>query len=149
MNNLYTADEIAEVIRDCGFDVEMRPLHESREMRMNSRSSGVAWQAVLLGDDPFYSALCMRVPVWVRRDPYMWVNDWNHAHWTQASVATEPESNRPFRNGEYRLAAIEATLPFGTGVDTAYIAGFVTWWASELSDLKELPDVELFAELPL
>lgn len=149
MNNLYTADEIVEVIRDCGFEVEMCSPHESTEMRINSRSSDVVWQIVLLGNQPFYKAMCLRVPAWVSRDPFIWVNDWNRAQWTQASVVLEPESNRPFRSGDCRLVAIEAMLPFGSGVDTDYIAGFVTWWSGEMSDLKQQPDVELFEELPL
>lgn len=149
MTNLYTAQEIADMLRKMGCDAWSNVRLYDDHSRVNSRVHGIPWQVEMLGGAPFHTELLARVPLWVEGDPLRWTNDWNCSRSSQAFAVHDPATCRPIRKGKKRLVGIEAFLSFGDGVESGYIVRFFEWWIAELKCLRLSPRVEFFEELPI
>lgn len=149
MTNLFTAEEIAEILRELGCDAKSTSRLDDEQSQVHVRIGDVAWHVLLLGSPPFHTEMLVRVPLWVKGEPLRWANDWNRQRSSQAFAVYDEESNRPLRNGRRFLIGIESFLSFGLGVDGGYVGRFLNWWVSEVQHLRTLPNVEFFQELPL
>jgi hypothetical protein len=149
MINLYTAQEIADILRRLGCEAESELRLYDDYSRVNSKTYGIPWQVVMLGSAPFHTELLTRVPLWVEGDPLRWTNDWNCSRSSQAFAVHDPATRRPIKKGRRRLVGIEALLSFGDGVKPEYVIRFLGWWIMELKHLRVRPQVEFFEELSL
>ena len=77
MNESFTVEEIAELIRDEGYKA-LVTIDEDEDAFISSASDGAEWDVVMLGLSPFFGSISFRYLLFSKTDPIEECNKFNN-----------------------------------------------------------------------
>ena len=141
----FTANEIATAIQELGFQAKI--FTDEDRPKIESASSGVRWTAQLCGSDPFFNSMFLHIPIWIKENPFQWVNNWNSCHWSSMAHVVMPDDDTPLvadEDGAYMIM-VNFTYDFEGGVSHNYLEHAFTQWLRTIDELSELEDIKMCA----
>jgi hypothetical protein len=127
MNESFTVEEIAELIREEGYKA-LITIDEDEDALISSASDGTDWRVVMYGLAPFYESISFRALLFVESDPLETCNRFNadYRFLKLYRVINENEGE-----DEY-FVRVEMDCDFAGGVSKTMISASIRRWISTL-----------------
>ena len=139
MNESFTVEEIAELIRDEGYKALVAIDEEDGDATIESASDGTDWRVHMVGVAPFYESILIRASFHTDNNPIEDCNKFNNEYrFLKLYRVTEFEPD----DGGFDVRA-EMDCDFAGGVSTLMISATIRRWIALLPVAAEAVFTEL------
>ena len=127
MNESFTVEEIAELIRDEGYKA-LVTIDEDEDAFISSASDGAEWDVVMLGLSPFFGSISFRYLLFSETDPIEDCNKFNNDY---RFLKMYREVGEEEDKGKF-YARAEMDCDFAGGVSKLLVSATIRRWIALL-----------------
>jgi hypothetical protein len=138
----FTAEEIAEIVRDLGLPAEIE-VNDEQSACINVITDDVEW-SILLGDNgPFYRSVALATHKFIKDEPLLYANNWNYAHIPPAIVLDDPATKAPMldEDGNY-LVSLLWRIYFWNSITVEYLSNSIASFHEDVLEFLEIDEFE-------
>ena len=133
MNESFTVEEIAELIRDEGYKA-LITIDEDEDAFISSASDGTEWYVVMHGLAPFYESISFRALLFAESDPIEDCNKFNNDYRylkLYRVVDEDDDEDKDKEDGKF-YARAEMDCDFAGGVSKLMVSATIRRWIAIL-----------------
>ena len=134
----FTAEELAEIVRELGLPAEIE-IDDDQSARINVITDDVEWSVILGDNGPFYRSVALATHKFVEEEPFAYANSWNFAHIPPALVLDDPATKAPMidEEGNY-LVGLLWRIYFWNSISVEYLSNSFASFHEDVLEFQEI-----------
>jgi len=137
----FTAEELAEIVRELGLPAEIE-IDDDQSARINVITDDVEWSVILGDNGPFYRSVALATHKFVEEEPFAYANSWNFGHIPPALVLDDPATKAPMidEDGKY-LVGLLWRIYFWNSISVEYLSNSFASFHEDVLEFQEIDDL--------